>query len=150
MARKEITQDHIEKACVMMSEGKSLRAACREMGVNESAVRYHLTKDEKAFAQTAHARELGCDALADECIEISDSDIDPAHKRVMVETRLKLIGKWSQRYNDKITINSNSTVTHRYDLDSLPTERLDELERILADAAAGQGGEGEAQSPQLH
>lgn len=151
MARTEITQEHIEQACVMMSEGKSLRHACRELGLSESSVRYHLCKDEKAFAQSTHARELGCDALADECIEIADNTaLDPADRRIKIETRIRLIGKWSQRYNDKITVQSSSTVTHKYDLDSLPTERLDELERILADAAGSESGEGASKPSQLH
>lgn len=56
----------------------------------------------------------------------------------------------SQEWRDVKHIDGKQEVTHKYDLDSLPAERLDELERILADAAASTGGEGEAQPPQLH
>ena len=48
----------------------------------------------------AHARDDGCDAISEEALEIADNpDIEPAHKRVMVETRLKLLGMWSNRYS---------------------------------------------------
>lgn len=135
----------------MMASGKSLRAAAKDMGLNEASIRYHLMKDEQAFTQTAHARELGCDAMADECIEIADDkELDPADRRVRIETRLKLIGKWSQRYSDKLTVNTNKTVTHRYDLDSIETARLEQLESILADAERSAGRASETEPAAVH
>jgi len=149
--RQQITPEHIEAACTMMSEGKSLRAACKELGINESSVRYHLNKDGDAFTHSARARELGCDALADECLEIADDKtIDPADKRIMVDTRIRLIGKWSQRYSDKLMVQNNTTVTHRYDLENLPDAELDQLERILAHARASEGGEVATDASKLH
>lgn len=146
-----MTEAEITDICDQLAEGKSLRQICRERNMAESSVRYWLNKDPNAFAQTARARELGCDALADQCIDIADNtSLEPADRRVRIETRLKLIGKWSQRYSDKLTVNNNTTVTHRYDLDSLGDERLDELERILADASRGEGGEGAAVAPAVH
>ena len=137
--------------CNEIAEGKSLRQICRERDLKESSVRYWLNKDEQAFAQTARARELGCDALADQCIEIADDPtLEPQDRRVRIETRLKLLGKWSQRYSDKLTVNNNQTVTHRYDLDALATERLEQLEQILADASRGAGGAGEAVASSVH
>lgn len=41
-------------------------------------------------------------------------------------------------------------VTHRYDLDSLSADELDGLERILANASASKGGEGETIAPVIH
>ncbi len=140
----------ITAICDQLAEGKSLRAICKEMGKSESSVRYWLHKDEEAFAHSARARELGCDALADECLEIADGAGDPADKRIKIDTRIRLIGKWSQRYSDKLTVNNNTTVTHKHDLDSLSDEKLDQLIGILADARAGVGGEGEAPSPRVH
>jgi hypothetical protein len=120
------------------------------MGLKESSVRYWLNKDPDAFAHSARARELGCDALADECLEIADG-ADPADvKRIKIDTRIRLIGKWSQRYGDKVAITNKTEVTHRYDLDALSDAELDGLERILANAERGKGSESATQPPQLH
>jgi len=144
-------KDHIPAICDLMASGKSLRAACREMGLNESSVRYWLNKDEEAFAHSARARELGCDALADECLDISDDPtIDAAEKRIRIDTRIRLIGKWSQRYSDKLTVSTTSTVTHKYDLDSLGTAELEQLESILAIAERGKGEAGEPVASSVH
>jgi hypothetical protein len=136
------TSEHIEQVCNSLAEGKSLRQIARDIGIGESTLRYWLSSDPDAFAHSARARELGCDALADECLEIADdSALDPNERRIRIDTRLRLIGKWSQRYGDKLTVNNKTEVTHRYDLDSLSDGELVELERILANANTGEGGE---------
>ncbi len=56
----------------------------------------------------------------------------------------------SDQWRDVKHIDGRQQVTHRYDLDSLGDERLDELERILADAARGPSGEGEAPASSVH
>lgn len=149
--RNTITPEHIATACEMISEGKSLRQAARDLGLSESSVRYHLMKDGEAFAHSARAREMGCDALADECLEIADDpELKPDEKRVRIDTRIRLIGKWSQRYSDKLTVNNNTTVTHRYDLDSLSDGELADLEALLAKSERGEGGEVKALPAPLH
>lgn len=145
-----MTSEQIEGICNRMAEGKSLRAVCRDLGLKESSVRYWLSKNEEAFAHSTRARELGCDALADECLEIADGTGDPADKRIKIDTRIRLIGKWSQRYSEKLAITNKTEVTHRYDLDSLSDGELDDLERLLANASRNKGGEGEAITPQVH
>jgi hypothetical protein len=149
-----MTEVEIEDICNQLAEGKSLRAICREMGRPESSVRYWLTKDEQAFAQSTRARELGCDALADECLEIADKPstdaVEATDKRIKIDTRIRLIGKWSQRYSDKLTVKSEKTVTHRYDLDAIDTARLEQLEGILADARRGSSDTGEAVPSSVH
>lgn len=143
-------QSEIETICNALAEGKSLRAIAKEIGKAESTIRYWLARDEEAFAHSARAKELGCDALADECLEIADNPGDPADKRIRIDTRIRLIGKWSQRYSDKLTVESNSTVTHRYDLDSLSDEEQADLERLLAHAERGKGGDVAQEPSSLH
>jgi hypothetical protein len=148
--RQTITPDHIAAACELIAAGSSLRKAAKALGLNEASIRYHLVKDADAFTHSAHARELGCDALADECLEIADGDEPTDVKRVKIDTRIRLIGKWSQRYSDKLAITNKTEVTHRYDLDSLDDARLAELERILADASRGEGDTRKALPAPLH
>jgi len=137
--------------CDELAQGKSLRRICREREIPESNVRYWLNKDEATFAHSARARELGCDALADECLDIADdSEIKPEDKRIRIDTRIRLIGKWSQRYSDKLTVKSEKTVTHKYDLDGIPTDQLEQLEGILANARRDTGGTGEEIPSSVH
>ncbi len=141
--------------CDQLAEGKSLRAICREMGRSESTVRYWLTRDEQAFAQYAQAREIQADALFDECLALADGTHESAvediqARRLQVDTRKWMAGKLRGKYSDKLVVENKTEVTHRYDLDSLGDERLDELERILADAARGPSGEGEAPASSVH
>lgn len=146
-----MTEKELDAICDQIAEGKSLRSICREIGRPESTVRYWLSKDADSFAHLARARELGCDALADECIEIADdARLDPADRRVRIETRLKLIGKWSQRYSDRLTVNSTKVVTHRYDLGSLDTAELEQLEALLAKSERGPLDPGEPEPASLH
>lgn len=138
-------QQTIEHICARLAEGNSLRKICRELELAESTVRYWLSTDADAFAQSAHARELGCDALADQCVEIADDTTEkPEDRRIRIDTRIRLIGKWSQRYNDKIKVEQETTVRHEYDLDKLGSAELEQLEATLARASGSSGSAGTA------
>jgi hypothetical protein len=137
--------------CDDVANGKTMSAAAKERGITPSAVRMALLRDDAMFELSSHARELGCDALADQCIEIADNGtLDAQDRRIRIDTRIRLIGKWSSRYSDKLMVQNNTTVTHRYDLDNLPDAELDQLERILAHARASAGGESASEPTKLH
>lgn len=112
-----------EVICGMLAEGKTLRAICRLLGLPESSVRRWALENPEFLAQSVRARELGCDALADEAVEIADTPVEGVeetittgehgstttkradmlgHRRLQIDTRLRIIGKWSQRYGDKV------------------------------------------------
>ena len=73
--------------------------------------------------------------MADECIEIADDkDIDPQHKRFMIDTRIRLIGKWnSKAYGEKVEMAATGTiqVSHTLTIDHLSIDELDVLEKAL-------------------
>jgi hypothetical protein len=58
---------------------------------------------------SVRAREAGTHYIADDCLRISDDKkLDPAAKRIMVDTRLRLIGMWNRKaYGDKADLNVN-------------------------------------------
>lgn len=107
----KITPEMIENACDMIAGGTTLTAAAKKLGVKAPALRYHFLRDAELKGMNDTARELGCDALADECIDIADDpDIDVPTKRVRIDTRIRLIGKWSQRYSDKHDVNMSGVM----------------------------------------
>lgn len=57
------------------------------------------------------AREKGTHLMADECIAIADDPmLEPHDKRIRIDTRLRLIGKWnSKRYGDKVEVEQTGT-----------------------------------------
>jgi hypothetical protein len=147
----KLDPETIVAICDDVANGKTLSAAAKERGITPSAVRMALLRDDAMFELSSHARELGCDALADQCIEIADNGaLDAQDRRIRIDTRIRLIGKWSSRYSDKLMVQNNTTVTHRYDLDNLPDAELDQLERILAHARASAGGESASEPTKLH
>lgn len=138
-------QATIELICARLAEGNSLRKICRELDMAESTARQWLATDPEAHAQSVRARELGCDALADECLEIADDLVDkPEDRRIRIDTRLRLIGKWSQRYGDKVKVEQTTTVTHTYDYDNCDPRELEQLETTLAKLAGSSGSAGTA------
>lgn len=94
--------------CRRVSEGESLRAVCRSPGFPpESSVRTWVRDDREGFkAQYAEARSLQYDSWADAIIEISlDDSLDPADKRVRVDTYKWLLSKlMPKRYGDRLLV----------------------------------------------
>lgn len=121
-----MTADDLETICDGLASGQSLRAICRANDWAESNVRRWIRDDEQAMAHSARARDLGYDALADQCLEIADeASRDPvaaADKRIRIDTRIRLLGKWSQRYSDKTSHEHSGTVSLSTALDALPVE----------------------------
>lgn len=100
------TPELIQKIKDLLIEGNSMAAICRMEGMpNYVTVSRWEDEDADFRSISTRARELGTHYMADDCIRISDdTTIDPQHKRFMVETRMRLIGKWNRKaYGDKTT-----------------------------------------------
>ena len=97
-----------DKAAVMehvlseLANGRSIRSICADEGMPpRTTVRGWMAEEEFA-AHSTRAKEHGFDELAEECIEIADdSELKADDKRIRIDTRIRLLGKWSQRYSDK-------------------------------------------------
>lgn len=124
-----------------MSEGKTLRAFCREHDVSYRAI-YYWRKKDKAFAELFEAaREQGGDAIADECLAIADTPLEAdrvtidefglkkvtrgdavQHRKMQIWTRLQLLAKWfPHKYGDKLQVGGAA---------DLPPVQLSNEERI--------------------
>ena len=111
--------------CEQLSEGVPLRQICRD---NEGFPAWRtvydwMGRDEGLSASIARARDIGYDALAEECLLIADtpqfgqkqvmSDEGATttiedmlgHRKLQIETRLKLLAKFHpSKYGDKIGV----------------------------------------------
>jgi hypothetical protein len=111
--------------CEQLSEGVPLRQICRD---NEGFPAWRtvydwMGRDEELSASIARARDIGYDALAEECLLIADTpqfgqkqvmtDEGTAttiedmlgHRKLQIETRLKLLAKFHPtKYGDRVAI----------------------------------------------
>ena len=78
---------------------------CREDDMpGYSTVRKWESENPEFLALSLRAKADGTHFMADDSIRIADDPtIDPQRARLMVDTRLRLIGKWNSRaYGDKV------------------------------------------------
>jgi len=120
--------DIAHQMCEQLSEGIPLREICRQDGFPAWRTVYDwMAKDPDLAAAIAHARDVGYDALAEECLKIADtpmlgeevteSEDDEGvkrisvkkvdmlgHRKLQIETRLKLLAKFNpKKYGDRVT-----------------------------------------------
>lgn len=116
-----------------ISEGKPLREFCRQQSLAWKTVYNWLEADPDFATRFARARDIGADAIAEQALEIADTPVEGVrtetggkdgakevredmlgHRKLQVETRLKLLAKWfPQKYGDKTehTINGPVAIT---------------------------------------
>lgn len=122
MAFSQIAADAV---CAILEDGKSLRAACKELDLSPRTV-LDWTKANEAFStQYTRAREVGYKLLADEIIDIADEkdvqvrydgedttlDLSPtaiARNRLRVDTRKWMLSKMLPKiYGDKLELSGD-------------------------------------------
>lgn len=87
-----------------IGEGKTLRSYCLQQGKPSYGTVYDwLEQGEDVISLFAQARVKGQDAIADECIEIADTEEDANRAKVRIWTRLQLLSKWNpKKYGERI------------------------------------------------
>lgn len=120
----EYTQAIADEICERLAEGEPLRQICRDERMPAWRTVYDWKAANEDFsARIAHARELGEDAIAQECLAIADTpqigtkttskasgmetvEADMIeHRRLQIETRLKLLAKWNPRkWGEKVAV----------------------------------------------
>lgn len=157
----KFADDQIAELLRRTAKGESLLSICDDPKMPGRSTVYDWIDADPEFAgQFRTARARGIHGMVDECLKIADEKVDKddsvavANKRVRIDTRLRLAGKWLPKdYGDKIDVNYNAEVTHRHDLSGLATDELDALEALVAkaaDASRDQGGESAQKPHQLH
>lgn len=110
-----------------IAKGEPLRQICRDEHIPAWRTVYDWQEANKEFsARIAHAREIGEEAIAQECLEIADNatndwmekvgrdgtelyQLNGEHvqrSKLRIETRLKLLAKWNPRkWGEKVDVN---------------------------------------------
>lgn len=115
-----------EMICAGLAEGQPLTAVCDALGVLEATARKWEVDNPEHGSNSTYAREIGCHAMAAQCLQIADNDtrdwepvldadgrvigvkVDGEHvsrSKLRIETRMRLIGKWLPKiYGDKLAL----------------------------------------------
>lgn len=141
-----------------IAEGEPLAQICRSSHMpSATAVNNWRRADVEFDCDFARARETGHDLIASNMRNVArgleGSTGDVQRDRLVIETDFKLLSKWDKRYSDKLVVEGQNTVTHKYDFDSLSDDELDALERLARKAALAGGdtsGEGAAVASSVH
>jgi hypothetical protein len=150
------TPELAAEICARLSEGEPLRVICRDSRMPAWRTVYDWIRvNPELAARIARARELGYDAIAEEALEIADTPKTGqrteetedgikivredmlGHRKLQVDTRLKLLAKWSpKKYGDKIDVTTNSE-----SLNLTPEQRAAKLTAIGEAARRRQAGQ---------
>ena len=123
----ELTPELEDSIIERLSNGEPLRQICRDEGMPSWRTVYRwLEKNESLMSRFARARELGHDAISEECLDIADDSrndwmqkeldngrvidvLNSEHvqrSKLRIETRLKLLAKWNpKKYGERIDLN---------------------------------------------
>ena len=124
------TEEKGKAICEQLACGVSLLQASKNLGIPYSTAKGWELDIPEHGDNSVRARELGCHAMADECvmianspmigeertikadggIEIKEADM-LAHRRLMIDTRMRLIGKWLPRiYGEKQQVEHSGVI----------------------------------------
>lgn len=137
-----------------ISNGEPLKAICRDEHMPTWSVVYRWIRENPDFATGMNiARDMGADAIAEEALSIADTPVlgeeteDDGekvkvkrgdmlgHRKLQVETRLKLLAKWHpKKYGDKTAM--ELTGAGGGPVAITDTERAAKIAAILAAAKA--------------
>lgn len=104
--------------CERLAKGEPLARICDDAKMPDFSTVWRWERDNEEFRKlSSHAREIGTHYMADDCITISDGPGEAADKRVRIDTRLRLIGKWNAKnYGDKVAVEHGGEVGLRHEI----------------------------------
>lgn len=144
----DFEDDVVVELIARTEKGEPLTRICTDVRMPARATVYEWLEADAEFAGRFHAaRARGVHALAEDCLEIADAPaldaVAVANKRVRIDTRLRLAGKWLPSiYGDKLDLNHGGEVVQRHDLSGYSADELDTLERLVSKASNSAGDPG--------
>lgn len=139
----------LERLLDHVANGGTVRAFCRQEGMPVNASIYGWIEEDGFSERFARARLHGFDAMADECIAIAERPSpttmngstdsgDVQHRKLQIETRLKLLARWDpKRYGERVNVDHSGTIGSKKarNLGALSTEELATLEALESKVA---------------
>lgn len=118
------TQELAAEVCERLSNGEPLRQICRDEHMPAWTAIYNWAAQDTVLSERiAQARDVGYDAIAEDCLNIADTALMGeeetssangltitrkdmlGHRKLQIETRLKLLAKWNpKKYGERTTI----------------------------------------------
>lgn len=151
--------DVVEALIERTEKGEPLIVICAEANMPKRRTVYEWIEADPEFAARFRAaRARGVHALAEDCLAIADEKttdaVAVANKRVRIDTRLRLAGKWLPSiYGDRVDVNHSGEIVNRHDLSGLSPDELDALEKLVGKASDRPGdssGEVQAVAGSVH
>lgn len=124
----------VEEICERLSAGEPLEEICRDEKMPSSRAVHDwivpgkvATVPESVSTDIARAREIGYDAIAARLRGTArgreESTGDVQRDKLIIDTDLKLLSKWSKKYGDKQQVDVSGTLTlEQLVLKSYPSE----------------------------
>lgn len=108
MPADTFADDVIEELIARTEKGEPLTRICEDRRMPNRSTVYDWLDSDEEFARRFHvARARGVHALVDQTLDIADGEakdaVNVADKRLRIDTRLRLAGKWLPSiYGDKV------------------------------------------------
>lgn len=124
------TEEIADKICAQLAEGKSLHTICDAEGMPSCSMIYRWMESNEGFRERyARAKEDACEKMAEEILEIADTEQDSNRARVRIDARKWIAAKLKpKKYGEKIDVNHEGGVN--IDASAL----MDRLETALSRA----------------
>lgn len=128
------TQEIADEICRELANGKPMARICDRDDMPNYTTVMRWEQDNPEFRQlSARAKQNGTHFLADDALRIADDEtIDTQRAKLMIDTRLRLIGKWNAKaYGDKVEMEHSGSIQTTTD------EQLDaKLQALMAKVRA--------------
>lgn len=135
----EIPDVVLDELLERLASGRlSLSALCDEIGVGRRTVYDRIDRDPDFARRYKSHKAIGVRAIIDDCLTIADepaeTELDIKNKRVRIDTRMRLAGKWSPKeFGERSELTGrNGGPIEIVDLTRLSAEQLEQYGRLAA------------------
>lgn len=104
------SEDVAKELFARVLSGEPMARICAEDHMPSYVTVWQWQQDKPEFKESLEkAKREGSHYIADDCVRIADDQtIDPMHKRIMVDTRLRLIKSWHRKaYGDNVQLSGD-------------------------------------------